>query len=55
MTWAELRTRAFLKSILRESRTPRSVRGVLGNCQSYRDGRPNRIEKSSAIRNGLSL
>ncbi len=34
-----LRKRVFLKSPVRlRSRTPRSVRGLLGNWQSYRDG-----------------
>jgi len=32
------RKRVFLKSPVRENRTPGSVRGLLGNWQSYRDG-----------------
>jgi len=34
-----MRKRVFLKSPVRENRTPGSVRGLLGNWQSYRDGR----------------
>ena len=33
-----MRKRVFLKSPVRENRTPGSVRGLLGNWQSYRDG-----------------
>ena len=32
-----MRKRVFLKSPVRENRTPGSVRGLLGNWQSYRD------------------
>jgi hypothetical protein len=32
-----LRKRVFLKSPVRENRTPGSVRGLSGNWQSYRD------------------
>ena len=32
-----LRKRVFTKSPVRENRTPGSVRGLLGNWQSYRD------------------
>jgi hypothetical protein len=34
-----LRKRVFLKSPVRENRTPGSVRGLSGNWQFYRDGR----------------
>jgi hypothetical protein len=34
-----LRTRVYLKSPVRENRTPGSVRGRSGNWPSYRDGR----------------
>jgi hypothetical protein len=43
-----LRKRVLLKSPVREFRTPGSVRGLLGNRQSYRDqfgGRDASIEK----------
>ena len=33
-----MRKRVFLKSPVRENRTPGSVRGLSGNWQSYRDG-----------------
>jgi len=33
-----MRKRVFLKSPVRENRTPGSVRGLLGDWQSYRDG-----------------
>jgi len=33
-----LQNRVFLKSPVRENRAPGSVRGLLGNWQSYRDG-----------------
>jgi hypothetical protein len=45
LVWAGLRKRVFLKSPVQpvrrtgEDRTPGSVRGLLGNWQSYRDGR----------------
>jgi hypothetical protein len=32
-----MRMRVFLKSPVRENRTPGSVRGLSGNWQSYRD------------------
>jgi hypothetical protein len=34
-----MRKRVFLKSPVQENRTPGSVRGLLGDWQSYRDGR----------------
>jgi hypothetical protein len=37
-TSADLRRRVFLKSPVRENRTPGSVRGPSGNRRSYRDG-----------------
>ncbi len=37
-----MRKRVFLKSPVRENRTPGSVRGLLGNWQSYRDVRATR-------------
>jgi len=37
-TSADLRKRVFLKSPVRENRTPGSVRGPSGNWRSYRDG-----------------
>jgi hypothetical protein len=33
-----MRKRVFLKSPVRENRTPGSVRGLSGDWQSYRDG-----------------
>jgi Group II intron, maturase-specific domain len=44
-TSADLRKRVFLKSPVRENRTPGSVRGRSGNRPSYRDG----AEKSVMI------
>ena len=37
ITLVLLRKRVFTKSPVRENRTPGSVRGLLGNWQSYRD------------------
>jgi len=37
-----MRKRVFLKSPVRENRTPGSVRGLSGDWQSYRDARPSR-------------
>jgi len=44
-----MRKRVFLKSPVRENRTPGSVRGRLGNWPSYRDAKG----KGVAVRRGL--
>ena len=45
-TAADLRKRVLLKSPVRETRTPGSVRGPPGNRRSYRDGASHRTEES---------
>ena len=46
-TSADLRKRVFLKSPVRENRTPGSVRGRLGNRPSYRDGFPFALSRAA--------
>ena len=45
-----MRKRVFLKSPVRENRTPGSVRGLLGNWQSYRDVRQAKLDASGGVK-----
>jgi hypothetical protein len=44
-----MRKRVSTKSPVRENRTPGSVRGLFGNCQSYRDLRGEESSKTSSL------